>query len=249
MFRKRTTSPTRTEETGLANLPSAKPKTSAELLEEAASKLAASLSAYSEAAYHASKSEPDAELRAASDKLKCARKLVLEGRLAFALGQCLPKHVEHWPTWSQRDDFGDWVGFKADDISATETKEKKGSQTFRVATIQFTFDGRRYRLVLRDYGMSPVPDMIEKHGDVELFLDQERVAKFEIFKDLMKEYSDWEFRDVSVLKAGPWMKDVIDMASQIETSRRERIAGYLNQRTREASREIDLNWADPLPDT
>lgn len=87
-------------------------------MEEAADKLAASLNSYSEAAHRASQPESNAELETAYKKVELARKFVLEGRLANALGQCLPEHVRHWPAWSHREDFQNWVGFDATDIAA-----------------------------------------------------------------------------------------------------------------------------------
>jgi len=56
----------------------------------------------------------------------------------------------------------------------------------------------------------------------------------------MKDYSRWEFSDVRALKVGPWMKDVIDMAIQIEAFSQRRTENFLNERTLEVAQEIDL---------
>ena len=216
--------------------PVAEPKSSTERFEEAASVLAASLNDYSDAAYRASQQAPDEELNAAYHKVEVARKLVREGRLAYALGGCLPEHVRHWTAWIQRDDFQEWVDFAATEITAVQSKEEDSS----CATIDFTFNCTRYRLILRDHGMSPVPDTAARYGEVEFFANGQRVAKFELVEDLMKEYSEWSFCDVRALKVGPWMKEVIDMATQIEASRRKHKDDIFDQRAREAGREIDL---------
>ena len=217
-----------------------KPKSNAQQLEEAASELAASLRSYSDASYLASQSKPDAELTAANEKVTAARKLAQEGRLAYALGRCIPEHVKHWPAWIQREDFQTWVGFQASNIVAAETKEEDGSRKIKVSTIKFVFNDRRYYLILRDRGMSYVPDTAERFGEVELFVDEQRVAKFELIEDLMKDYSRWEFSDVRALKVGPWMKDVIDMATQIEASDQRRTENLIDERIVKAAQEIDL---------
>lgn len=216
------------------------PKTFSQQLDDAASVLAESLLAYEEAAYRASRIESDPELIEAQEKVHAARKLIEEGRLAFALGRCLPEHIKYWPSWSQRTDFQNWVGFSASDIVATSAEVVEGARNVKVTSIDFTFKGTRYRLVLRDRGMSFVPESTEKLGEVELFSDQQRVAKFEIVEDIMNEYSQWEFSDVRALKVGPWMKDVIDMSVQIQASDQKRRTDFLDDRTRDAAREIDL---------
>lgn len=222
-------------------LPAApKPKTPTEKLNEAASTLAASLNAYSEAAYCASQAGPDAVLQAAYDKVEAARKLVTEGRLAYALGRCLPEHVKYWPSWIKRNDFDKYVGFAATEIVAAETEEDDGSRSTKVKTIDFTFNDERYRLILRDRGMSYAPGDPYRLGEVELFTGIERVAKFEIGEDISKEYSQWEFSNVQALKVGPWMQDVLNMATQIEASRRRSMDEFQDERARKAAQEIDL---------
>ncbi|MBJ3764598.1 hypothetical protein ILP92_17825 [Maribius pontilimi] len=216
------------------------PKTPTEKLNEAASTLAASLIAYSEAAYRASQPGPDAELQAAYDKVEAAHKLVTEGRIAYALGRCLPEHVKYWPSWIKQDDFENYVGFAATEIAATEEKEEDGSRNIKVKTIDFTFNDGHYRLILRDRGMSYAPDDPYRLGEVELFTEIERVAKLEIVEDISKEYSQWEFSEVRALKVGPWMQDLLDMATQIEVSRRRRMDEFQDERAREAARDIDL---------
>ena len=124
-------------------------KSSSDRLRDATSKLAESLSAYSEAAYGASQSEPDAELLDAQAKVNAARKLVTEGRLAYSLGRCLPEHMEHWPAWSQRKDFQTWVGFNASEIVATSIEVAEGSRQVKIANIEFTFNASKLPMMMR----------------------------------------------------------------------------------------------------
>ena len=212
------------------------PKTREEQLEEAADKLAASLNGYLEAAYRVSQPAPSEEFKTSYEKIERARELVLEGGLAVALGRCLPEHVKYWPMWSQREDFRNWVGFDATQITATESKEEGGSGTFTVVTIDFIFNDTIYRLILRDYGTS-----LDRRGEIELFANDLCVAKFDLAQDRRKDYPEWGFTDVRALKVGPWMKDVIDMATQIEASDRKQFDEALNTRIRETARDINFD--------
>lgn len=207
---------------------------------EAAATLAASLDTYADAAFCASREAPDKDLVEARAKVEAARKLVTEGRLAYALGRCLPGHVEHWPAWINRDDFRKWVHFDAQSIAAYEHEEQDGSRNAKVVTIDFIFNGRQYRFVLRDRGMSYAPDRSDKIGEVELWHNDFLVAKFEVIEDLLKEYSEWEFSDVLALRVGQWMQDVLDIAAQIEAGRHRSLGRFTDERTVEAAKNIDL---------
>lgn len=240
MFWKRKLPATIDASVALASDPVEQSRSKLESLQEAADKLASALSSYSEEVYRASQSEPDPDLEEAEAKVSAARKLVTEGRLAYCLGRCLPEHMKYWPSWSQRDGFEALVGFEASEIVATSSESEDGSRKVKVATIDFTFNQTKYTFVLRDRGFSYVPDTAEKLGEVELHANSQRVAIFDVVDDVSKEYSEWQFRDVRALKVGPWMKDVIDMATQIEVFDRKRTTDFLDDRTKNAARDIDL---------
>ncbi|KQZ55128.1 hypothetical protein ASD54_07565 [Rhizobium sp. Root149] len=209
-------------------------------LEEAAKKLAASLRTYAEASYAAKKAVPDEELTAAHYKVQIARKIATEGRIAYALGRCLPEHMAHWHAWSQRDDFMDRVGFEATEIKATRTTEEDGVRKVVVNTNDFTFRDRQYRLVFRDSGVSSSPDDHVHIGEVHFYAGESRVAKFDVTKDLMKEYSEWQFADLTGFRVGTWMQEVLDMAAEIEASRAQKMNSFSDDRARQAADEIDL---------
>ncbi len=216
------------------------PKTDAEVLRDSANSLADTLRAYSEAAYKAAKPKSDPELQAAYNTVAAAEKLVKEGRLAYALGRCLPEHMKYWPSWIERDDFEKYVGFDAGTIAARKSEEEGGFRTVKVAIIDFTFNGTEYQLTLRDEGMSSAPGDPYRFGEIELLADNKRVAKFGLTEDITNEYSHWEFSDVRALSVGPWMQDVLDMVAQIEASDRKRFDTFSDDRARAAAREIDL---------
>lgn len=239
MFWKKKT-PVQTQESFSVSVIAPKVETTTDKLHRATHSLAAALNAYAEAAYLATQPQPDDELASAYDKVAAAQKLVTEGRLAYALGRCLPEHVEHWPSWSQREDFQKWVGFEATEIAAVASKELDGSRTVNVCKVDFSFRGSRYRLILRNFGLSMIPDDSCWLGEVELFKDVNRLARFGLTQDISKEYSHWQFSDVRALKVGPWMKDVLDMAAQIETSLSMQLDHFRDQEILAAAREIDF---------
>lgn len=218
----------------------AAPKSTRENLEEAAKGLAASLRSYAEASYAAKKAVPDEELMDAHYKVQIARKIATEGRIAYALGRCLPEHMAHWHAWSQRDDFMDSVGFDATNIKASQTTEEDGVRRVVVSTNDFIFRDRQYRLVFRDSGLSSAPDDHVYLGEVHFYAGDSRVAKFDVTKDLIKEYSEWHFADLTGFRVGTWMQEVLDMAAQIEASQEQKMNRFSDQRARQAADEIDL---------
>ncbi|MBY3314694.1 hypothetical protein [Rhizobium laguerreae] len=215
-------------------------KSKQEELDDAAKKLASSLRSYSEASYAAQQPAPDEELKAAHRKVEIARKIVREGRIAYALGRCLPEHMAHWHAWSQRDDFMKWVGFEASKITSSRTTEEIGVRRIEVTTNDFTFKDRPYRLVFRDGGLSSAPGDKTYRGEVHFFSGETCVAKFDVSKDLMNEFAEWEFVDVTGFRVGAWMQDVLDMAAQIETHRQRSVNQFIDDRARKAADEIDL---------
>jgi hypothetical protein len=89
--------------------------------------------------------------------------------------------------------------------------------------------------------MSYVSDSLEKLGEVELWSGELMVAKFDVTEDLANEYSEWQFSDVQALRVGSWMKDVIDITTQIDAGRRKRSEEFLDSQTLKAARNIQLN--------
>lgn len=216
------------------------PKSTQAGLEEAAKRLAASLRLYADGSYAAKKAVPDEELTAAHYKVQIARKIATEGRIAYALGRCLPEHMAHWHAWSKRDDLMDWVGFDATNITSFQTMEESGGRRVVVTTNDFTYRDRLYRLVFRDSGLSSAPDDHVYIGEVHFYSGDTRVAKFDVTKDLMKEYSEWQFAEVTGFRVGTWMQEVLDMAAQIEASREQKMNRFSDERARKAADEIDL---------
>jgi len=207
-----------------------------EQLNASAEALALSLRAYADAAQSAYRPQRDADVIAARQRIDLARKLIRDSGIANALASSIPDHVRYWASWINREDFTSHVGFEATDISAVAKDDGKGS------IIEFTFNSNRYRLVVSDFGRSSYG----QHGEVELFLAQKRVAKIDVRRVDKPEYSYWQFSDVRALKVGDWMKDVLDIAAQIEApglkSLEDFLAGHWrsDDQVREVASEIDL---------
>ena len=85
-----------------------------------------------------------------------------------------------------------------------------------------------------------MPGDTYNYGEVELLADSKRVAKFEIKEDRSVADSQWEFSGILGLRVGPWMKDVLDIAAQIEASARKRADSLWDEHVRETAREIEL---------
>jgi hypothetical protein len=240
MFWKKKQSEASEKVSAIAAAPPTQPKTKQNDLEDAAGRLAASLHSYSEAAYVANMSAPDQELKAAHRKVEMARKIVRDSRIGYALGRCLPDHMEHWHAWSQRPDFMKWVNFEASNITSTRSQEEDGARRIDVTTNHFNFKGRPYCLVFRNSGLSSAPGDDHYRGEVHFFAGDGCVAKFTVSKDLMKEFAQWQFTDVKALKVGTWMQDVLDMAAQIDANRQRRMDQFVDDHARKAADEIDL---------
>jgi hypothetical protein len=209
-------------------------------LDSAADNLASSLSAYSEAAWQRQKEIPNQDLIAAKQKIASARKIVLEGRIAYALGRCIPDHVKHWHAWIKREDFMNWVRFDATEISAHKETLNEGSRGIDELKVSFLFNQRHYLFVLRDKGYSYVPDSLDRLGEVELWFEKKLVAHFDVIMDISKDYSQWEFSDIQALSIGEWMKDIIDISMQIEARNTKEFESFSTERALNVAKKIEI---------
>lgn len=211
-----------------------------ETLESKSKKLIASLKDYSESAYKDAISKPDSELIEAREKVAKANMLIVESRLGYALGRCIPEHIKYWASWIDRDDFEDWVRFDASNISAIKSEEKTASKKVSTSTIEFKFNNLEYRIVFSDEGISYIFDSTTHYGSIELWFNGKRVAKFSLDQDVEQEFSQWEYSSVKALKVGPWMKDILDIAAQIQAREKESLNSYADKNTLETAKNIEL---------
>lgn len=206
-------------------------KTEAELLQEAANSLTATLWTYSEAAKRAQKSEPEPEVQAAHNKIAAALQIVEGGGLAEALGTTIPNYLNNWSLWRTEQPTIEDIGFEASAFSAVQRKEKAGDTTLKLSILHFTFNNTDYVLTLTE-----PPYSSDRDREIELVAGGKRVAKFGLKWDMVTKFSD-----IRAFSVGPWMKDILDIEAQINASVERRLSEFSNQRAVATAKEIDLS--------
>ena len=159
--------------------------------------------------------------------------------MGSALAPTLLEEVKHWPSWSQREDFFEYVKFPATDISGTkETDETNGTKTTRV---NFSYQGNPYGLVFIDQGMSQwATDDYSARGKVELIYRGHSVLGLDISQDLSKEHYRWRWNNVFAFLPGTWMKDLVEMAAIIEQSQQRLFEDFIEKDAFERAGRIKL---------
>jgi hypothetical protein len=203
--------------------------------EEAAARLAASLLDYSDALSRELRTLPDKEVLEAKVKIDAATTIVLDGRLAYALGRAIPETIKSWPWWIKRDDFETLVTFDAKEIQALNYTEKDQiERDIKVVDVTFTFAGNSYRIILRER-FSPT----HPQADIELWDHDILVAHFYLRKT-GDEFPHLEFDEISTFRVGPWMKDALAMAAQIDAFADRRRQKSHDDLIRKTAQNIEL---------
>jgi hypothetical protein len=92
---------------------------------------------------------PNSEAETAKALLHQAKKIVSESGLGAALAPTLLEEVKHWPAWSKRPDFKQYMHFPAEDVSGLmENDDKK----HKVTKVYFLYKNTRYGMIFSDYG-------------------------------------------------------------------------------------------------
>ncbi|WP_027836085.1 hypothetical protein [Maritalea myrionectae] len=216
-------------------------KSASERMMDSAEIIATELRNYEQEALNLEKTEPDAELLEAQEKLEAARKIVRDGRLAYALVRQLVDHIMHWSSWVKMDDFQKYVHFDAKNVSASRTKSEGESGNINTDTISFTFEGSKYCCVIHDQGYSSAPDSAYKFGEVEFWANEKLALKLSMVEDYSNEYSRWEFSDVMAFHSGKWMTALLKISSQIEQRQQEGVDKFSDDRVKEAGANINLD--------
>jgi len=176
--------------------------------------------------------------REAQQLVARATQIVGESGLGPALAPTLLEHVKHWPSWSKRDDFGEYAKFPATNISGEVERlpEREGS----VSKIYFTYNGNAYGLIFTDEGMSPYSpgDSYFAYGKVELIYQGHSVFGLDISQDMSKEYYVWRWQNVFAFVPGTWMKELIEMAAYIEAAQQQYFTDFTEKDALERASRI-----------
>ena len=165
-----------------------------------------------------------------------ARKFVSESRLGYALARPLLSHVEYWPAWSRRDDFGNFANGPFQYIDGSRSDQKP-----KTTVVSFTYNSMAYTLRLIDNGMSEWGESSDTYGKVELIKDEQVMLGIDISKDLSEgDAAYWKMSGVYALSPGPWMRDLIEMAAYIDGMFERRIDQWKNDDAIARAKRIKL---------
>ena len=199
--------------------------------EDSTQRLDAALREYQRQFYARLQHQDSDEEQQAREIVHRAQNLVRTSGLGAALAPTLLEEVRHWPSWSTRADFREYVHFPATDVVASEEKQQDGYRNIDVATIYFMYADRRYGVVFTDPGASHLPEP-SHFCKVELVADVETVLGLDINQEYTTDYSVWRWFNVFAFKPGDWMKHLIEIAAHIETGRGEFEANDYKERAK-----------------
>jgi len=210
-------------------------------LMDKADEVANALSEFARFAYNMGQGRPDAELDAAKEKVAAATKIVIEGRLAYALLRQLLEEVKYWPSWSKRDDFEQYKNLNCELLSAENNSVGDPNQRHEETVVKFIYNGRTYTFMFLDKGWSVLPGSTERYGVASLNDETGSVLSMECVLDGAVEFSYWQFLSLKVLRLKDvWTQDLLQIATDLELSREREREDYNNKEILEAARHIEL---------
>ncbi|QDM17236.1 hypothetical protein FNL55_15485 [Tardiphaga sp. vice352] len=202
--------------------------------------IAQAILSYQRSFYNSLQTTERTGFREAQRLVARATQIVRESRLGPALVPTLLEHIQHWPSWSKRDDFGKYVKFPANNVSGEVERlpEVGGS----VSKIYFTYNGNAYGLIFTDEGSRPYSsgDTYFAYGKVELTYQGYSVFGLDISQDLSNEHSVWRWQNVLAFVPGTWMKELIEMAAYIEAAQQQYFTDFTEKDALERARRIKL---------
>lgn len=183
-------------------------------------------------------SQPDVQIEKAKLLLSKAKRIVGDSGLGPALAPTLIEEVKYWPSWSQRDDFGQYVHFPATDIFGSSEKDERQRDITRV---YFKYKGRQYGVVIHDHGFQTgFHGDAYHHGKAEFIENGVLVLGLDISQDTDSEFARWRWFDLYAFVTGDWMKDLIEIAAHIEAGHERLIDEVEAEDVIERSRNIKL---------
>ncbi len=185
---------------------------------DAAKRLTAALAGYSEQVRNAERPDPDTELENARQKMGMAMRIVEEGGISHALCRSLLSEVLRWKYGITQTDFQNNLAFDATEINVDV--EKVGYLGNEEKTnVEFTFDGRRFRVVHLDKGVSSLDDQSWVRGEVNLHVDDHLKLAMNVSKDYEGNFGfgNWRCWRVTALDPGDWMQVLLRISAKIDS--------------------------------
>jgi hypothetical protein len=152
------------------------------------------------------------EAAVADDKQKIAkatefaRQTGVDKALCVILGE-----IWHYPTWSQREDFGEHSKIDLNDISGNVTKTERGD----VKLINFGYNEQKFSIVLEHgYYHDGSP-----RGHITLTVSERPVFSMSVVQSDGAEYYAWNPGEIDRLEIGPWVPQIVEMEEKIEVAR------------------------------
>ncbi|MBX3515008.1 MAG: hypothetical protein KF750_15610 [Xanthobacteraceae bacterium] len=153
------------------------------------------------------------EIEAAQAVVRKARKVIAETGIGRALAPILIFEVQHWHTWSEREDFAELRHFPATDVYG----EHETGDGFRSITrIYFRYNGNQYGVILNDKGSHNFGDDYSHHGTIDLIADDTIVLGLDVSEATKYDISRWTWSDVYAFQPGNWMKELLEIEAHIE---------------------------------
>lgn len=176
--------------------------------------------------------ENNAKTSDARKRIEAADKLVSETGLDKALLTLL-KEMWHWPSWSKREDFGEYKFLDVDLINAEEDEKEN------IKRIKFKYSGDEY---LFEFVEDKSSFDGTKWGRIILTIGDKQLISLRVYHDFDRheEYDDWSKLSVDGLQPGEWITHIIEMELNTKLSREKHYA--------KLERDRIIEQAKGLPD-
>lgn len=157
--------------------------------------------------------ENDIKTSDARKKIEAADKLVSETGLDKALLTLL-KEMWHWPSWSKREDFGEYKFVDVDLIDAEEDENEKEN----IKRLKFEYSGDEH---LFEFVEDKSSFDGTKWGRIILTIGDKQLISLRVYHDFERheEYDDWSKLSVDGLQPGEWITHIIEMELNTKLSR------------------------------
>jgi hypothetical protein len=143
--------------------------------------------------------EARAEIREDELRIERAREFVRKAGLDSALTK-IAQRVQYWPSWLSRSDATGHVCAEQlgmSNVTGEEVKSDKGQLT----RVRFEFQARSWGVEF-EQGKSSFDG--RKYGKIRFWEGSDEVVCVRVVNNLEKEFSEWQFVSVEVLKPGDW---------------------------------------------